>query len=491
MADLRTALDDLGDDAVACRRGDGDGRSGARHRRAHRLRAELRRRRPRHRHRRSAALQSVAGPFGVSYEVRTAPNGDVEVGHTSYLFAVDDTGTPRAVVAERHVGRRPGRRHPPAARGCGRHVIRMVRAAPTRWIVAAAARAVDRAGARRRGGRRPGRADGLRDDRGLGDPAVGGDRRRRHRRGLVPPAHGRARQRGDRRGLPAGAVPAVPTGRGRRGEPALADDVPQRQPVRRRRRAGRRRCDAAAGLAAGRFRWPLCVARPPGPPDEPGTPADRAPGDQVQAATVAMDVNGEPVDVAVAVYWLPAPSRVPLAVGAAIGRGWSSWRVVTRHRLAWPLLAVAVAAAGIGWWQFSSLPSETGPLLVWWLLPAIATVSVVVALALGRRLVSYALVLLAALELGAWVLLRRDGAFAGVDPDRRARSGSTAASWRRPWSWPSRRRSGRCSPCSGHPPAEPSGRPPHARGRRARPRRATALLLCARWRAGRMRSAWD
>lgn len=40
-----------------------------------------------------AALQSVAAPFGVSYEVRTAPNGEVEVGHTSYLFAVDDTGT--------------------------------------------------------------------------------------------------------------------------------------------------------------------------------------------------------------------------------------------------------------------------------------------------------------------------------------------------------------------------------------------------------------
>ncbi len=149
---------------------------------------------------------------------------------------------------------------------------------------------------------------------------------------------------------------------------------------------------------------------------QPGTPADRAPGDQVQAATVAMDVNGEPVDVAVAVYWLPAPSRVPLAIGAAIGAGLVILAVVTRHRLGWPLLAVAVAAAGIGWWQFSSLPSETGPLLVWWLLPAIATVSVVVALALGRRLVASALVLLAALELGAWVVLRREGVWRALIP---------------------------------------------------------------------------
>jgi len=37
-------------------------------------------------------LQAVAGPFGVSYEVRTGPDGQVEVAHSSYLFAVDDTG---------------------------------------------------------------------------------------------------------------------------------------------------------------------------------------------------------------------------------------------------------------------------------------------------------------------------------------------------------------------------------------------------------------
>ena len=40
-----------------------------------------------------AALQAVAGPFGVSYEVSTSPTGEVQVAHSSYLFAVDDTGT--------------------------------------------------------------------------------------------------------------------------------------------------------------------------------------------------------------------------------------------------------------------------------------------------------------------------------------------------------------------------------------------------------------
>ena len=77
---------------------------------------------------------------------------------------------------------------------------------------------------------------------------------------------------------------------------------------------------------------------------------------------------------------------------------------------------MSVAATGVGYWQFRSLPPETGPLLVWWLLPAIAAVSSLVALLLGRRLVSYALVLLAALELAVWVWLRRDGAFRAIIP---------------------------------------------------------------------------
>lgn len=39
-----------------------------------------------------AALRSVATSFGVAYEVVTAPDGAIEVGHTTYLFGVDDEG---------------------------------------------------------------------------------------------------------------------------------------------------------------------------------------------------------------------------------------------------------------------------------------------------------------------------------------------------------------------------------------------------------------
>jgi protein SCO1/2 len=41
-----------------------------------------------------AVLQQIALPFGVSYQVTTRPNGDVDVAHSDTgLFAVDDTGT--------------------------------------------------------------------------------------------------------------------------------------------------------------------------------------------------------------------------------------------------------------------------------------------------------------------------------------------------------------------------------------------------------------
>ena len=145
-------------------------------------------------------------------------------------------------------------------------------------------------------------------------------------------------------------------------------------------------------------------------------PAGTQPGAEIQSTTVPMLVDGNPVTVSVSTTWLAAPSRVPLAVGAAAGLAAVLLAAARRARLAWALLAVSVAATAVGYWQFRSLPAETGPLLVWWLLPAIAAASSLVALLLGKRLVAYALVLLAALELAVWVWLRRDAAFRAIIP---------------------------------------------------------------------------
>jgi hypothetical protein len=148
----------------------------------------------------------------------------------------------------------------------------------------------------------------------------------------------------------------------------------------------------------------------------PHPPVDHHPGERIQSSTVPIVVNGTPVSIAVTTTWLPEPSRLPLAVGAAAGGAAVLLVLLWRRRLALALLAVAIAAGVVGWWQFSSLPRETGPLLVWWVLPAVAAGSIVVALLLGRRLVAYALVLLAALELAVWVWVRRDAAFRALIP---------------------------------------------------------------------------
>ena len=149
---------------------------------------------------------------------------------------------------------------------------------------------------------------------------------------------------------------------------------------------------------------------------DPNPPANGVPGTQIQSATVPLLVDGVPVEIAVRTDWLPEPSWVPLAVGAAVGLALVLLTVLLRRRLAWALLAVAAAAVVIGWWQYRSLPAETDPRLVWWLLPVVATACVVVALVLGWRLVSFALVLLAALQLALWVFVRREGAFRAIIP---------------------------------------------------------------------------
>jgi hypothetical protein len=148
----------------------------------------------------------------------------------------------------------------------------------------------------------------------------------------------------------------------------------------------------------------------------PDPPDGAVPGAPIQTSTVPLVVDGAPVTVTVSTAWLAAPSRMPLAVGAAAGLAAVVLAVARRARLAWALLAVSLAAAGVGYWQYASLPSETGPLLVWWLLPAVAAGSLLLAVLLGRRLVAYALVLLAALELAVWVWLRRDAAFRAIIP---------------------------------------------------------------------------
>ena len=149
----------------------------------------------------------------------------------------------------------------------------------------------------------------------------------------------------------------------------------------------------------------------------PDPPAGARRGDVIQ--THGADASSTAPRSTVAVVDDLAAGAVAAAAGrrrgGRAGRGRPA-ALFWRRRLAWRCSGRRSPPPASGWWQFPSLPAETGPLLVWWLLPAVAAASLLLALVLGRRLVSYALVLLAALELGVWVCLRRDGAFRALIP---------------------------------------------------------------------------
>jgi hypothetical protein len=137
-------------------------------------------------------------------------------------------------------------------------------------------------------------------------------------------------------------------------------------------------------------------------------PAGRQRGDRVSQGVIPLEVNGTSVSVSVVVIWEPAPSRVPLAAGAIVAGFAVLIALSMRWRVAWVAAAVSAAAAGIGWWQVVSVPPETGPSSVSWLMPAVAGSAAIVAVSLGRSLVSHALVALAGLQLALWTALRRD-----------------------------------------------------------------------------------
>ncbi|CAN5814641.1 hypothetical protein BH24ACT5_BH24ACT5_28450 [soil metagenome] len=145
-------------------------------------------------------------------------------------------------------------------------------------------------------------------------------------------------------------------------------------------------------------------------------PPATARGDRVAEGVIPLAVDGTDVSVSIASVWQQAPSRAPVTAGA-VAAGfcvlivWSS-----RRRTAWALAVIAGAGAGVGAWQYLSLPAETGPSPMWWALPAVAGVCSLLALVLGRNLVSAGLVLLAGLELAVWTLLRRDAMFRAVLP---------------------------------------------------------------------------
>ena len=145
-------------------------------------------------------------------------------------------------------------------------------------------------------------------------------------------------------------------------------------------------------------------------------------GDQILEAVIPIVVDGETVEATVISTWQPEPSPLAMWLGAlggvvmAIGVWFLRDRRVPPIGATVPLVALAL---GVGAAQFTSLPSETGPRVIWIALPVIAAASAGVGLVLatrGRRFAADAALLLVGVELGVWGFVKRDGLTAAIIP---------------------------------------------------------------------------
>lgn len=156
---------------------------------------------------------------------------------------------------------------------------------------------------------------------------------------------------------------------------------------------------------------------------QPIRPAGKSPGDQIVEAVIPVTVDSEEVLITVTSTWLPEPSTAPIVAGALVGAAVVAVGVgfhFTRRRSAWTFAVVplAVSAVAVGWLQYQSLPTETGPRLMWWALPVVAVVASVVSVVFARRdrFVASAAVLVAGIQLAIWGWIKRDGFSAAIIP---------------------------------------------------------------------------
>jgi hypothetical protein len=141
-------------------------------------------------------------------------------------------------------------------------------------------------------------------------------------------------------------------------------------------------------------------------------PIGLEPGDALPVQSVPLVVDGTPVSVEVRTELVAAPSIVPVVFGAIIGLALAVLGVLlgpASTSLVMLLTAIVSLVVGLG--QYWSVPPETGRVLTWWLLPALAVACLVAVIATyGRsRLALLALTALAALQVGLWAFGRRAG----------------------------------------------------------------------------------
>ena len=116
---------------------------------------------------------------------------------------------------------------------------------------------------------------------------------------------------------------------------------------------------------------------------------------------------------------LPGPSWWPVAFGLLVGLSLVMFTTLSGPAtVTLGALLLSGAALVVGVAQYRSLPAETGPLLTWWVLPAISLACAIATVLLYGRsvLVQHALVGLAGAQLLVWAFARRSGLSKAVLP---------------------------------------------------------------------------
>ena len=143
------------------------------------------------------------------------------------------------------------------------------------------------------------------------------------------------------------------------------------------------------------------------------------PGESLPPQIVPLVVDGVPVAVTVRITLVEGPSLVPVVFGVVIGFGLALLGILLGPATTGlVMLALGGGALAVGVGQYVSLPAETGRLVTWWLLPAVAVAAIVIAIATyGRsRFALLGLTAIAAAQVLVWAYGRRNGLTRAVLP---------------------------------------------------------------------------
>jgi len=153
----------------------------------------------------------------------------------------------------------------------------------------------------------------------------------------------------------------------------------------------------------------------------PSPPPSSEAGDQVLEATVPILVNDEQVVITVASFLLEKPSLLPAFAGAAVGLAAAvfAWR---SERLSRALIALLIGGLGtlLGAVAYLSVPVETQPSPLLWVLPAVAMIAALVFVLMRNHTATTVyldgLIVTAGATLGAWGFTRADALRRAIIP---------------------------------------------------------------------------